>query len=75
MSRSFPERLISKSEFLCKGLNHDYIVTSFDNADAVIIIGSSMNVLPNGNIFGFALINFDEKHNGFSMISHLAWNA
>ena len=61
--KEYVDRLISKSEFLCKGLNPDYIVTSFDNADAVIIIGSSMNVLPNGNIFGFALINFDEKHN------------
>lgn len=61
--KEYVDRLISNSEFLCKGLNPDYIVTSFDNADAVIIIGSSMNVLPNGNIFGFALINFDEKHN------------
>ena len=32
-------------------------------SDAVIIIGSTMDILPNGNIFGFALINFDEKTN------------
>lgn len=61
--KDYVNRLISNSEFLCRGLNPNYIVKAFDNADAVIIIGSSMNVLPNGNIFGFALINFDEKHN------------
>jgi hypothetical protein len=31
--------------------------------DAVIILGSSMNILPNGNIFGFALLKFDEINN------------
>jgi len=56
-------RIINKSGFLCKGLNADYILESFDNVDAVVIISSSMNILPNGNIFGFALINFDEKSN------------
>ena len=57
-------RIISTSEFLCKGLNPDYILESFNKVDAVIVIGSSsMNILPNGNIFGFALINFDEKKN------------
>jgi len=55
--------IINKSEFLCKGLNPDYILESFDNVDAVVIIGSSMNILPNGNIFGFALIKFNEKSN------------
>jgi len=56
-------RIINKTGFLCKGLNPDYILDSFDTADAVVIISSSMNILPNGNIFGFALINFDEKYN------------
>ena len=56
-------RITDKSEFLCKGLNLDYILNSFDTADAVVIIGSLMNILPNGNIFGFALINFNEKNN------------
>ena len=56
-------RIINNSKFLCKGLNPDYISDSFDTADAVVIIGSSMNILPNGNIFGFALINFNEKSN------------
>jgi hypothetical protein len=49
--------------FLCKGLNPDYILKSFDNVDAVVIIGSSINILPNGNIYGFALINFNQESN------------
>jgi hypothetical protein len=56
-------RIITNSEFLCKGLNSSYISDVFDTADAIVIIGSSMNILPNGNIYGFALINFDEAHN------------
>jgi len=56
-------RIINKTNFLCKGLNPDYILDSFDDVDAVVIIGSTMNILPNGNIFGFALIIFDEKTN------------
>ena len=56
-------RIINNTGFLCKGLNPDYILDSFDNVDAIVIIGSSINILPNGNIFGFALINFDEKSN------------
>ena len=47
-------RIINNSDFLCKGLNPHYILESFDNVDAVVIIGSSINILPNGNIFGFA---------------------
>lgn len=56
-------RIIDKSGFLCKGLNPDYILDSIDDADAVVVVGSSMNILPNGNIFGFALIQFHEKYN------------
>ena len=56
-------RIINNSEFLCKGLNPDYILDSFDNVDAVVILGSSINILPNGNVFGFALIKFDETKN------------
>lgn len=56
-------RIINNSRFLCRGLNPQYILESFDDADAIVIIGSSMNILPNGNIYGFALINFDEAHN------------
>lgn len=56
-------RIINKSRFLCKGLNPSYVLDTFDDVDAVVIIGSVMNILPNGNIFGFALINFDEEHN------------
>lgn len=56
-------RIIEKSKFFCKGLNPSYILDSFNNVDAVIVIGSSMDILPNGNIFGFALIVFDEINN------------
>ena len=56
-------RVITNSSLLCKGLNSSYISDVFDTADAVVIIGSSMSLLPNGNIYGFALINFDEATN------------
>jgi hypothetical protein len=56
-------RIITNPEFLCKDLNPRYISDGFNTADAVVIIGSSINLLPNGNIYGFALINFDESHN------------
>ena len=57
-------RIITKSEFLCKGLNPDYILNAFDSVDAVVTINSSLQeILPNGNIFGFALLNFDEINN------------
>ena len=56
-------RIMNETRFLCKGLSPAYVLYSFDNVDAVIIIGSTMDILPNGNIFGFALINFDEKTN------------
>lgn len=44
------ERLVNKSGFLCRGLNPDYVVESLASADAVIVVGSSMSVLPNGNV-------------------------
>jgi hypothetical protein len=56
-------RIITSSEFLCKGLNPEYILDSFDEVDAVVIVGSTMNILPNGNVFGFALIKFEERTN------------
>jgi hypothetical protein len=57
------ERLVHKSGFLCRGLNPDYVVESLASADAVVVVGSSMRVLPNGNVFGFASIVFDEPTN------------
>ena len=56
-------QLITKSEFLCKGLKHSYVKKTFARVDAVVVIGSSMNILPNGNVYGFALIEFDIKQN------------
>ena len=55
-------RMISITEFLCKGISEEYITDSFDEADAVVVIGDS-KVLPNGNIFGFALLNFNVDDN------------
>ena len=52
-------RLITNSKFLCKGLDPEYVEQTFGIADAIVIIGSKNNILPNGNIFGFALINID----------------
>ena len=52
-------RLITNSKTLCKGLNAEYVEQTFGIADAIVIIGSKNNILPNGNIFGFALINID----------------
>lgn len=60
---SYIYRIISNSKFLCKGINPSYVLDTFNEADAVVIISSSMDILPNGNIFGFALINFDEVKN------------
>jgi hypothetical protein len=56
-------RITTNSEFLCKGLNPDYILDSFNEVDAVVIVGSTTNLLPNGNIFGFASIKFEEMTN------------
>ena len=56
-------QLITKSEFLCKGLTPSYVKKTFLRVDAVVVIGSSMNILPNGNVYGFALIEFDIKQN------------
>lgn len=57
------ERFVTKSEFLCRGLNPDYIRDSFNKVDAAIVLGSDMNILPNGNLYGFALVIFDEANN------------
>ena len=57
-------RLIEYSNVLCKGLNPSYIKDAFEDADAVIAISSAgINILPNGNIFGFALVHFNEDDN------------
>lgn len=61
--RDYIYGIINNTGFFCKILNPKYILDSFNNVDAIVIIGSTMNLLPNGNIFGFALINFDEKTN------------
>lgn len=60
---SYIYRIIKNTRFLCKGLNSEYILDSFNTVDAVIIISSSDYILPNGNVYGFALINFNENNN------------
>jgi hypothetical protein len=59
--KDYIDRLVNNSEFLCRNINSGYILQSFLESDAVIVIGSE-NILPNGNIFGFALINFNPTH-------------
>jgi hypothetical protein len=57
-------RIIINSEFLCRGLNPEYILEALFRVDAVVVLSSSfMEILPNGNIFGFALLKFDEAEN------------
>jgi len=56
-------RMISITEFLCKGISESYIENRFNDADMVIVISDSIGLLPNGNIFGFALLNFNVDDN------------
>jgi len=57
-------RNIRNSNFLCKGLNANYVKDAFTTSDAVLAISSSgVELMPNGNIFGFALLIFDETDN------------
>ncbi len=57
-------RMITKVEFLCKGLNETYILEAFERADAIIIIGTNgLPILPNGNIFSFAIVKFNDYDN------------
>ena len=61
---TYMNRVIKHSGFLCKGLNPEYIEDAFETADAIVAISSiHTKILPNGNIFGFALIQFNEKDN------------
>jgi hypothetical protein len=62
--RDYIHRIITNSEFLCKNLSPSYVYDAFDEADAVLIIGSKgSHILPNGNIFGFTLIKFNQDQN------------
>ncbi len=54
-------RLMANSEYFCKGFLPKAVSSSIHYADAVVIVGSSIDVLPNGNIFSFALINFQRR--------------
>jgi hypothetical protein len=57
-------RNIINAKFLCKGLNANYVKDAFTTSDAVLVISSSgVQLMPNGNIFGFALLIFDETDN------------
>jgi len=81
-------RLITNSQ-LCKGLDPEYVEQTFGIADAIVIVGSKNDILPNGNIFGFALINIDNpgrepnsiyidvicSHTGIQGAGHILINA
>jgi len=56
-------RIFDKSRVLCKGIGSQYLIESFNRNDAVVVIGSSMDVLPNGNVFGFAGLKFNQEEN------------
>ena len=52
-----------ENDFLCEGLSKDYITGSFEKVDAIVAVGSPGDLLPNGSVFGFALIQFIDKTN------------
>ena len=52
-----------ENDFLCEGLSKDYITGSFKKVDAIVAVGSPGDLLPNGSVFGFALIQFNDKTN------------
>lgn len=55
---------ITHSEALCKGLNPTYIKGEMPRTEAIIAIGSKgMDILPNGNLFAFAMLVLDERRN------------
>ena len=57
-------QIVKHSNFLCKGLNEDYVKRSMRTMDAIVVIGQKgMDICPNGNVYGFALIQFDEQDN------------
>jgi len=67
-------RLITNSEFLCKNLNENYIKNAFERTDAIVVIGTKgIDIYPNGNVFGFALINFQDDNSVYIDVicSHL----
>jgi len=55
--------ILKDIQYLCEGLDRFYIVDSLFAVDAVVIIRSSINPLPDVPIFGFALIKFDQTQN------------
>jgi hypothetical protein len=56
-------RIFDKSRILCKGIGSQYLLESFNRNDAVVVIGSLMDILPNGNVFGFAGLKFNQTEN------------
>lgn len=56
--------LIQNTGFLCKGLSASYVRDALEEANAVLVLSTSRTgLLPNGNIQGFAIINFNESDN------------
>lgn len=56
--------IAKRLNLLCKGLNLRYVVESFTTANAIIVVGSkNVNILPNGNVFGFASVQIDSSDN------------
>ena len=57
-------QIVNKSKFLCTGLNDEYIKSSMSTSEAIVVLGSEyMNIYPNGNVFGFALLEIDHASN------------
>lgn len=58
---------IANSNFLCPGLNSEYIKDAFQSSDAILVISPDANPLPNGNIFGFAVLKYNEPRNALNV--------
>lgn len=48
------------TKFLSRDINENYITQMMADSDAIIILSDSNGVLPNGNIFSFATLDFND---------------
>ena len=61
-------RIVKNSEFLCKNLYLEDIIEGSENSDFIVVIGTKgIDILPNGNILGFAFIKFNEEDNSINI--------
>jgi hypothetical protein len=55
---------LTNFDFLCKGLTERYVKDALKENHAIVAISSAgIDILPNGNLFGFASVNFEDSDN------------